>query len=125
MILPVNLTRTLSQRSYQALIRYLLGPRPPITPIHYFLLYRNVSSQPLSEASEALQHVNEAEKQEVEVEKPVLKGTPPKLDREKVIIIIIKLILNWLKMKFYKICPRSFYLIIGEIISKFAPIITN
>jgi len=64
MILPVNLTRTLSQRSYQALIR-------------------NVSSQPLSEASEALQHVNEAEKQEVEVEKPVLKGTPPKLDREK------------------------------------------
>merc|ERR1719186_1070025 len=64
MILPVNLTRTLSQRSYQALIR-------------------NVSSQPLSEASEALQHVNEAEKQEVEVEKPALKGTPPKLDREK------------------------------------------
>ena len=59
---------------------------PPITTVYYTLLYRNVSTQPLSEASEALQHVSEADKQEGEVEKPVLKGAPPKLDREKVIV---------------------------------------
>ena len=65
MLYSVNLTRPLSQRSYQ-------------------VLNRAVSTQPsLSEASEALQHVTEEENQNAAREKPAVKN-PPKLDREKV-----------------------------------------
>jgi len=65
MLSSVNLARNLTQRSYQA-------------------CSRKVSSQPsLSEASEAVQHVQEADNQEQTELKPVLKGTLPKLDREK------------------------------------------
>ena len=66
MLLPsVTVTRHLTQRSSQ-------------------LLKRAVSTQiSLSEASEALQYVNEEEKENASKEKPTVKS-PPKLDREKV-----------------------------------------
>ena len=69
MLYSVNLTRSLIQRS---------------NPV----LNRAVSTQTsLSEASEALQHVTEEEKQNAAKAKPAVKN-PPKLDREKVRAVV-------------------------------------
>jgi len=66
MFSSVHLTRNITQRSYQALHRAA-----------------STSAQPsMSEASEALQHVTEADKKEAETEKPE-KRKVPKIDREK------------------------------------------
>ena len=65
MLYSVSMARPLSQRCYKTLTRALS------------------TQTSLSEASEALQHVNEEEKQKAAKEKPAVKG-PPKLDREKV-----------------------------------------
>ena len=65
MLHSVSMARHLTQRSHQ-------------------VLKRAVSTQiSLSEASEALQHVTEEEKENATQERPTAQS-PPKLDREKV-----------------------------------------